>query len=457
MYNEQSTVCVGRALDVARDDHTTIDCNGRGRPIDNLQAVIHFSCPIAEASLRPWTPRSFDGAGWLDGAFSTDAVKVRLDIDMYQCKEQKHTKTEKRGEKQIETVSWTYQRSWESSHISSRDFKAWDNSEARRALENGCGYDFQENAEFPMASRELSAPSLLAGVYDLSRHLGKVNADAPVQLTEMNFNPPWRSGLGGRSGHRSKRMAQDGQEYTRGEFIDYYGQKIGEEKWENARESRASQGGGLAQVSGSMVYTCSPGSPELGCVRVGFKKSSATRVSFLGSLAGTATSSWTAPASWMCSSKSTSNKVELFAAKANTAYELVDAAESSNVTMTWILRLVGITMAVMGIRWFFSPIATLASLVDQFFDWFKFIPLAGSMLDFLGDVVSGAVGMALMAISVGIGLPSALTVLSLTWCVMRPWIGIPMLVTCGCSLVYTYKRMSEYAQAGKEAKRHKTQ
>merc|ERR1712190_120306 len=131
-------------------------------------------------------------------------------------------------------------------------------------------------------------------------------------------------------------------------------------------------------------------------------------------------------------------------------------ALSTNAMMTWIYRLLGVIMSICGVRWFFEPIQTVANLVDQFFDWFKFIPLAGSLLDFLGDVVAGAVGIALMAISVGIGLPCALTVLSITWCVMRPLLGIPMLIACGALLFFTVKKMSEYASVGR-SKRQKTQ
>jgi len=81
--------------------------------------------------------------------------------------------------------------------------------------------------------------------------------------------------------------------------------------------------------------------------------------------------------------------------------------EQANVTMTWILRLVGLIVMAAGIFLVLNPLATV----------FDIIP-------FLGGLASTAI--ALFAILVSLAL--SLITIAIGWVAYRPLIGIPLLV-----------------------------
>jgi hypothetical protein len=444
--NEVGTVCVSKALEFARQTYDVVDCNyhPKDKEPDYFRGELaYFSCPLGESSLEKFTPHNFKGARWLDGAFEEKAVKMRQEVSMYQCIEHKHEKTEKVSDKETRTVvTWEYRLEWSGSEVNSNNFKAWDNNEALRALERGCGRNFKRNPPMDMMQSEtLSSGFMVAGGFDLTRLLDKVSVKEPVTIKQHpsgSYSAPLTTG-------NSKRLARDGQAYTRREFIEYYGEEQGVKAWETARP----EGGGKAKVGLNTVQTCVQ--PEVGCLKLAYFKSSIRHISHMAKLDAwlSLTKPWRAPSSWMCSSSSGSNSVDLFEEYAVSADELVDSAQSSNTAMTWLFRLCGFIAVVVGVYCFLQPIQAVADMVDKFLDWFKFIPILGWGLDFLGDVVSGAVGFAIVLISFGIGAPSAIAVLSVSWLVMRPVIGVPMLLGSFMFFAWTVKQMLNYAVIGK--------
>mmetsp|Transcript_73483 Transcript_73483/g.132331 ORF Transcript_73483/g.132331 Transcript_73483/m.132331 type:complete len:514 (+) Transcript_73483:70-1611(+) len=459
-HNEMSAVCVARALSSARGLQEGVSCNGDG--VQGLTGPIHVACPIAESSLMLRTPSDF-GADWLEGAFSAKAVKVKQKVSMLQCVEKKRTEERKQGDKIQKIDTWTYQTEWMPNAVESSTFKAWSNQNAREAMRSGCGRNFERNPSLPLSSQELSAGSLLAGAFDLSRFLPQVTAVEPIALRQGKYRLPssiapstHRRGTGG----TKRRLAKDGQSYTREEFLDHYGQRKGEDEWREGAvpDSSSSESPQSVAVKGNTAHTC-PLAEEIGCLRVSYWHSSATHVSHLGAVAsgrsslGLKTRAWTAPPSWLCNGGS-SSQVDIFSTGWLEAEELVSSAEDANTAFTWMLRLLGIVLAVVGIMMFLNPLQTLANLVDDFFDWFQFIPIAGWLLGYLGDAVAGAVGCAVFAISVGIGLPSALLVLSISWCVMRPMLGIPMVLGCVSAIGYSIMALFKLAQAGREKRKN---
>merc|ERR1719428_2293022 len=110
-----------------------------------------------------------------------------------------------------------------------------------------------------------------------------------------------------------------------------------------------------------------------------------------------------------------------------------------------MMRMTGVLLAWLGVHLFLQPIQALADIVNDTMSWFKFIPLLGWGLDFLGDVVSGAVGLVLGIVSFGVAIPTSLVVMAVMWCVMRPLLGIPMLVAAIVALIATGKKMVHLA------------
>eukprot|EP00440_Ansanella_granifera_P010773 gb/GFBE01011686.1/.p1 GENE.gb/GFBE01011686.1/~~gb/GFBE01011686.1/.p1 ORF type:complete len:504 (+),score=103.44 gb/GFBE01011686.1/:1-1512(+) len=442
-HNETSTVCVQRALHSSRQLYEEVDCSGTA--LGDSSAPLYLSCPIADSSMPGRSPADF-GANWLEGAFWEKAVKVRQEVSMLQCVEKKHTERKKEGDRTVEIDRWTYSMEWSSSMKDSGNFKAWSNNGARDALRAGCGHNFKGNPTSwnGLTSQTLAPERLMVGSFDLTRHLSQVSADTPVALKSGRYYAP-SSSTG-----PERRIAKDGASYTWEEFQEYYGYERAEQEW-NAGRPAGSGGSSEVSIRGNKVHTCNQ--EEIGCMRVSYYKSSATHASHIGKLSGRAagqlkTRAWTAPSSWMCNGGG-SSQVDLFSVGAVTANGLVEAAESSNMASTWALRIAGIVMAVVGIMMFLNPLQTLANLVDEFFNWFRFIPILGWLLDTLGDAVAGAVSCAIFGVALGIGMPSALLILSLSWCAMRPMLGVPMLAACLVAIGLSLKSLMKMAQNGK--------
>eukprot|EP00933_Yihiella_yeosuensis_P033602 TRINITY_DN27270_c0_g1_i1.p1 TRINITY_DN27270_c0_g1~~TRINITY_DN27270_c0_g1_i1.p1 ORF type:complete len:508 (+),score=67.38 TRINITY_DN27270_c0_g1_i1:109-1632(+) len=448
-HNESSTVCVQRALESAREHYQETDCSGNDLPSGT--ALIHATCPFSEASMSLRTPQDF-GAHWLDGAFKTRAIKVRQEVSMLQCVETKHTSERKEGDKVIKTDRWTYNIEWRDSHVESRNFKAFQGGQAREALERGCGRQFSNNPQFPsgLSSKALGPKhGVQVGAFDVSRHEGSISCDDPVALRQGSYKLPGFEGTS--SSGLERRKAKDGSEYTREEFLDFYGEDRGMDEWRSASRV-SSSGGGQTSISGSTVHVGN--GQDVGSLRISYFQSSATHGSLLCKVSGKAggmvkTRAWMAPSSWMCGGSS-SSEVDIFSTGHFTANELIQQTEAANTAATWMIRIVTMFLAVGGVMLFLQPLQTVANLVDEFFDWFKFIPVAGWLLDLLGNAVAGAVGCAIFLVSVGIGLPSALLVLGVTWCIMRPILGIPLVLVCVAVLGYTLKALYDMGVAQKQ-------
>merc|ERR1712241_1179661 len=99
--------------------------------------------------------------------------------------------------------------------------------------------------------------------------------------------------------------------------------------------------------------------------------SSVNTISHLAKLQGDGTSRpWVAPSSWMCSG----SRVDLFTPRVKEADEMLDEAQIANTMQMWLIRILGIFLAFLGVRLTFSPIDALVEMVSQGLDWFSFIP-----------------------------------------------------------------------------------
>merc|ERR1740123_425167 len=116
--------------------------------------------------------------------------------------------------------------------------------------------------------------------------------------------------------------------------------------------------------------------------------------------------------------------------------------------MTWLVRVLGFFVAYMGMRSFFAPVEALVAAIDSVLDLFRCIPVVGWLLDFLGDVLRGAVGCAISLIAFGLSVPSCMMVVSIMWVIMRPLVAVPLLVLSCVGLYFTIMAMQSYAKEG---------
>jgi hypothetical protein len=101
------------------------------------------------------------------------------------------------------------------------------------------------------------------------------------------------------------------------------------------------------------------------------------------------------------------DNIELLSMGTKSADAMFTAAQQANVTLTWILRLVGFLVMAVGIYLVFAPLVTMADV----------LPFLGNLLGMGVGLIAGLVAFCLSAVTIGIA-----------WVYYRPIIGIPLLV-----------------------------
>lgn len=429
-WNEMHSVCTSRALEAARTTYEEIDCRSTSSGPNGLA---YISCDFNPESFQRFTPASF-GSAWMEDGFEIEAVRAQQTVKMLQCQEKKETREEKErnSDRKVTITTYKYDLVWSESYIDSGGFKGFQNREAGDEMRIACGQGFRGNPKsMELGTKVLSSGQLKMGDFDLSKKIGDVPLNSQVMLKEKAYSPP-----GG-----EKRYAADGIAYTRNEFQDYYGSSANE-MWNKA--SKVTIRGG-----GHSLRTC--GQDQVGCLDISFSKTTAKHGSYLGRIqSNKKIRPWGAPSSWMCSS---GLEVELFQADQKDASELVNDAQTANTTQLWVIRLVCIVLTIVGVQMFLQPIQAAADFLQYLLSITSFIPLVGSVFNFVGDAISGAVGCAIFMISIGIGLPSSLLVLSFFYALMRPLIAIPIFLGSLAMLYFTYQKMAAMAAETKKSKK----
>ena len=163
---------------------------------------------------------------------------------------------------------------------------------------------------------------------------------------------------------------------------------------------------------GGFYFGSDPLSPSIGDLKISFEIVAPQTVSLV---------SQQASSSFEPFLSKTGKKLELLKAGVFSADAMFEAAQSSNATMTWILRLVGFGIMFFGVSMVLRPLSVLADV-----------------LPFLGNLVGAATGLVALLIA-GIG---SLLVIAISWIVFRPLLGIILILAVG-GLIYQLRIMSK--------------
>lgn len=160
----------------------------------------------------------------------------------------------------------------------------------------------------------------------------------------------------------------------------------------------ASVKSGERKVSGGFIYIGDdPAKPEIGDVRISYKLAQPGPVTLLAMQSG----STFAP---FVNDKTTIDELRNGTLTRDAMFK---AAIEDRKMMTWIIRLVGFLMMVIGIGTILKPISTLLGVVPV-----------------LGKIADGFIGV----ISFLIGFGFAFITIAIAWVFYRPHIGIPLLL-----------------------------
>jgi hypothetical protein len=219
-------------------------------------------------------------------------------------------------------------------------------------------------------------------------------------------------------------------------------------------------------VEANTMKTCVQKS--IGCLEVTFSKAVPDHVALLGALSpieGLMTEyGWTSPSYWLCKNESSTHfnaicpsvgqdlysmahKGDMSCGKEVTTFEqMVEMMRTARSQTTWLFRALAFLGFFCAINCCFHPIeAMLEFLTDMMDDATDCIPCVGCCVDTLTDVFMGAVRCILFIASFCCALGWFLSVVCVTWIVMRPLMGLGLgLVTCcACSgagaLLYQFR------------------
>ena len=307
-----------------------------------------------------------------DFQIATKAIRLERSVEYFQWTEQsKSEKRKKLGGGEETVTTYTYSTKWTNAPVNSSSFH--DPSAVKSKV---------NTVIMPLENKRIQAQKVTLGAYLLPAFL--VNSisgasDLTVAIPEAtlaNLNKQLAAVNPERNLPQPEQMTLPG--FSRPQAAP-------------VQEAAPSE---MIHVSGSTVYVGpSPASPRIGDVRITYKEVRPATVSLLAKLIGNTFEVFHA------SNGETFSSLRMGEASLENMYGV---AHSSNSTMTWILRAVGVLLIICGLKMIVSPIVVLADV----------IPL-------MGTLVGAGLGLA----STLLGIAWSLLVVSIAWLRFRPLIG----------------------------------
>jgi len=154
---------------------------------------------------------------------------------------------------------------------------------------------------------------------------------------------------------------------------------------------------GAQVVQGDVYLGNSPSTPKVGDLKISYQTVSADTLSIISGQSGDSFAPFETKAG---------GTINMAMTGKHTAAEMFASAQTDNVVLTWVLRLVGLALSVIAFSMILRPLSVLADV----------IPL-------IGNIVEGATGF--MAFLMGLAV-SAVTI-AIAWVFFRPLIGLALL------------------------------
>ena len=301
-----------------------------------------------------------------DDMFGVRELAIRLDrkVEYYQWVENAQTKErEKIGGGKETTTTYTYEKKWVDKPVNSAEFKDPQYQSANKVLSE-------------VEERNEMAQHVTFGAYTLPElFVASISGSEPVEV----------------------RMTEE-QRFTWNERLHMLRPKVNTET-------------SLVHTSANTVYLgLSPNSPQVGDVRVTFTKVPPADISLIAQVDGSTFKAYRAK------NGQSFSRVQMGTVSAD---EMIEQARSENNMLTWVLRLVGVLLIVIGLKGMFG-----------------LLPMLFKVLPFLGNIVDAGVGL----VSWILGLAWSLIIIAIAWLVFRPIIGISLLVLAIAGIVFLKRR-----------------
>lgn len=301
-----------------------------------------------------------------DDMFGVRELAIRLDrkVEYYQWVENAQTKErEKIGGGKETTTTYTYEKKWVDKPVNSAEFKDPQYQSANKVLSE-------------VEERNEMAQHVTFGAYTLPElFVASISGSEPVEV----------------------RMTEE-QRFTWNERLHMLRPKVNTET-------------SLVHTNANTVYLgLSPNSPQVGDVRVTFTKVPPADISLIAQVDGSTFKAYRAK------NGQSFSRVQMGTVGVD---EMIEQARSENNMLTWVLRLVGVLLIVIGLKGMFG-----------------LLPMLFKVLPFLGSIVDAGVGL----VSWILGLAWSFIIIAIAWLVFRPIIGISLLVLAIAGIVFLKRR-----------------
>lgn len=351
-WNEGNSVRTAKALDegegacISLDTAEAIDSDYDGR-------LIH-------ASARAETTETLRDAEF--GIFAT-AIRLEREVEMYQWEEESHT-TEKKnlGGSVTRTTTYTYDKVWSDRAIVSSDFKE-------------AGHD--NPRVFPYTELSRQAEVVRFGAFRLTENqIQRIGGEREFELPPDYICPLAAAQRVGNTLYLPPPVASQAVSAA-------------------ADDGQASLS---APATNSTPVTRNiAAEPQVGDMRVSFKVIYPHDVSIVAKQRGDTFSAFVAK---------NGKKVDMVADGIRDAAEMFAAARRGNAITTWIIRLVGFLLMLVGLSSILKPLSVV-----------------GDVVPFVGTIIGIGTGL----VAAAGALICALTTIAIAWIFYRPVIGIALL------------------------------
>lgn len=309
------------------------------------------------------------------------AIKLRRTVEYYQVMEEAHQESkDKLGGKEEITTTYTYTEGWTSSPVQSSNFHDPAYQKKNFVLSSADDADWQ-------------AEKVKFGAFVLSEsQISSIRGDVPVELR-------LDSAL-------LVAMNKECQQVIQRQF----GGKSDSMK--------------LVHVADNVLYYgFSPNSPAVGDVRVTWTKVMPAKISIIAKQKDNTFTSYK-------TKKGKSFQTLVMGTRA--ADEIYEGAHSSNHTLMWILRILGIFMVIGGLKGIFAFLATILKVVP-----------------FVANIIGWGVGV----VCTVVGLVWSLIIIGVAWLFYRPLIGIAILAVAAALIwIFAFKGKDKLKELAAKAK-----
>lgn len=175
---------------------------------------------------------------------------------------------------------------------------------------------------------------------------------------------------------------------------------------------------GKVKQSGSGFYVgADPAAPQVGDARITFMVANPTEVSVIAKQKGNTFEPYATKAG---------GTIELLQTGVHTAAEMIQKAQADNNVMTWVLRLVGFIVMLVGLGMILKPLSVVADVVP-----------------ILGNIVGAGIGFIAFLVAAMLSLAT----IAIAWIVYRPLLG-GLLLVAAVALVVVIKGKLSAAKTG---------